>query len=272
MDFGLQVVNTPTSSKSLTITNSGNAPSNAMSLYIAGAYGADFRQTNNCGANLAAGASCTVNLMFSPSVSAAEQASLFISAANATQQSVALSGTGTIQSFLINSSGPSTSTVPTGQPATYQFNMAATNSFNGQVTLSCTNLPQYASCTFTPATLTLGTGGTASVTLNISTQQTAIAHQLVIANVLVSILLIPPVFVFRARKVSIAHRILSQIFIASFISSTLILLSGCGGSTSSASSGGGTNVHSTPAGTYTINVVATDSSNSYSTPITLTVQ
>jgi hypothetical protein len=272
MDFGLQVVNTPTSSKSLTITNSGNAPNNAMSLYIAGAYGADFRQTNNCGANLAAGASCTVNLMFSPSVSAAEQASLFISAANATQQSVALSGIGTIQSFLINSSGPSTSTVPTGQSATYQFNMAATNSFNGQVTLSCTNLPQYASCTFTPATLTLGTGGTASVTLNISTQQTAIAHQLVIANVLVSILLIPPVFVFRARKVSIAHRILSQIFIASFISSTLILLSGCGGSTSSASSGGGTNVHSTPAGTYTINVVATDSSNSYSTPITLTVQ
>jgi Domain of unknown function (DUF1929)/Legume lectin domain/Glyoxal oxidase N-terminus/PKD domain/Quinohemoprotein amine dehydrogenase, alpha subunit domain III len=83
----------------VTVTNSGNANLNISALTLAGVNASDFALTsasNTCtGAALAANASCTVAITFTPSATGARQATLQIADnAPASPQSFALSGTG----------------------------------------------------------------------------------------------------------------------------------------------------------------------------------
>src|SRR5271167_3059029 len=50
----------------VTLTNTGNATLTIKKVQIAGANGADFTQTNTCGTSVAAGASCTFTVVFTP--------------------------------------------------------------------------------------------------------------------------------------------------------------------------------------------------------------
>jgi hypothetical protein len=81
----------------LTLTNGGTGLLNGLTYSIAGANPADFSQLNNCsGAQLAAGASCTITVRFRPGAVGARSATLTVSGSdpNLATQPVTLSGTG----------------------------------------------------------------------------------------------------------------------------------------------------------------------------------
>ncbi|HUA24950.1 MAG TPA: choice-of-anchor D domain-containing protein [Steroidobacteraceae bacterium] len=77
------------------LSNPGNGPLAISAISITGADPGDFAQTNNCGASLAANASCMITVTFSPQSAAALTASLSVADnAAASPQTAALSGMG----------------------------------------------------------------------------------------------------------------------------------------------------------------------------------
>ena len=81
--------------QTVTLSNTGNAALSISSMALGGANSADFAQTSNCGASVAAGASCTISVTFTPSAAGARSASLAITDnATGSPQTVSLSGTG----------------------------------------------------------------------------------------------------------------------------------------------------------------------------------
>jgi hypothetical protein len=98
--FGSAAVGSTTAAQSVTVTNTGSAAASVSSVSA----GAPFAETNTCGSSIAAGASCTVSVKFTPTATGGASANLTV-ASNATNPSltVALTGTGT-------SGGGSTST------------------------------------------------------------------------------------------------------------------------------------------------------------------
>ena len=115
INFATAVVVTSTSSgtQSLTIGNTGNTAF-ALSLVLSG----DFTNTTNCGATLAANATCSVILTFAPSLPGTRQGLLAVTAgAGTTPAYVTLSGVGT---DIISPSGNGTLSfggVVVGQPS-----------------------------------------------------------------------------------------------------------------------------------------------------------
>jgi sugar lactone lactonase YvrE len=124
--FGNQAVNTSSSEQVVTLTNSGTASLNITSISITGANSVDFAQINTCGTTVAAGASCTISVTFTPSALGARSASVTITDnATGSPHGVALSGTGT---------GPSIGLSPT--PLTFGRQLVGTASGIQTVTLS----------------------------------------------------------------------------------------------------------------------------------------
>jgi hypothetical protein len=87
----------------VTLTNSGTAALSISSIAITGTNASDFAQTNTCPsglATLAAGASCTISVTFTPSAAGGRTAALSVTDnASGSPQSVALSGTGSTSSI-----------------------------------------------------------------------------------------------------------------------------------------------------------------------------
>jgi|SRR5581483_3131254 len=95
LNFGSQKVGTTSAPQPVTITNMGSAPLNFTSIKILGVDPQDFLQTNTCGSQIGAGASCTVNVTFSPTKTGSRQGKVSITDdGGASPQSVALTGTG----------------------------------------------------------------------------------------------------------------------------------------------------------------------------------
>jgi len=94
--FGNEPIDITSTSQSVTLSNTGNAALSITGIALAGTNADDFDQSNACGSSLAAGASCTIVVMFTPSEAAAETASLSITDnASGSPQTVSLTGTGT---------------------------------------------------------------------------------------------------------------------------------------------------------------------------------
>jgi hypothetical protein len=93
--FPVQTAGTVSAAQAVTVSNSGNGPMTITAIGLGGANPAQFRQTNNCGATLAAGATCTVNVQFAPNNAATRTATLNVNvAAPAVSIAVTLTGTG----------------------------------------------------------------------------------------------------------------------------------------------------------------------------------
>jgi methionine-rich copper-binding protein CopC len=99
LTFISQYIGTTSAPQTVTLTNSGNQALVISSVAITGTNLTDFGQTNTCPlspSTLAAGASCTVSVTFSPTASGTRTASLtFTDNAFNSPQSAGLSGTGT---------------------------------------------------------------------------------------------------------------------------------------------------------------------------------
>ncbi len=71
------------------------------------------------------------------------------------------------------STSSSTAAITAGSSATFVVSAAPTNNFSGTVTLACIGLPQAATCTFSPAQLTVTSSAPATTTVTIATVQMA---------------------------------------------------------------------------------------------------
>jgi hypothetical protein len=94
LSFGTVVVGNTTSAKAIVLTNHQNAKLSFTSIVATG----DFAIAgNNCGASIAGGATCTVNVTFSPKAIGGRAGTLtFTDSALGSTQTVAFSGTGSV--------------------------------------------------------------------------------------------------------------------------------------------------------------------------------
>jgi hypothetical protein len=97
LKFGSVVLGTASAPLNATLTNKGAMAFSVSSISLTGTAASWFAQTNDCPATLAAGASCTMSVTFTPLSAASKSAKLSIAtSATATPLSVSLSGTGVL--------------------------------------------------------------------------------------------------------------------------------------------------------------------------------
>ena len=163
-------------------------------------------------------------------------------------------------------SGGSTSlTVAAGQSATTQVSVTGAAGFGGTVNFSCTGLPQYATCSFAPASVPVSGTTTATTTLTVSTAATTMASaregESSSRTLTVVACGLPLLGLLTLLPVARGRRMLLCLGFALFVSTTS--MTGCGG---------GSSEPTTTAGTYSFNVVATSGSATSTAAYKLTVQ
>jgi hypothetical protein len=95
LSFGSQPVGANSAPQNFTLTNTGSSPLSITGIGITGPNPGDFAQTNDCGTSVAAGASCTFSVTFTPTGSGNRSATLNIfDNAGGSPQHVSLVGTG----------------------------------------------------------------------------------------------------------------------------------------------------------------------------------
>jgi hypothetical protein len=99
LSFGTVRVGSGSASKSVTLTNTGGTRLPISSIAVTGADASSFVFGNNCGLNLAAGASCSIHGHFTPTTTGALNATVTITdnavgSSQSITQSIALTGTG----------------------------------------------------------------------------------------------------------------------------------------------------------------------------------
>jgi hypothetical protein len=92
LSFPDQLKGTTSAAQTVTLTNGSTAALTFTSIAVTG----DFAQTNTCGSSLAAGATCTISVMFTPTAAGSRTGSVTLTDnAAGSPQTVALSGIGT---------------------------------------------------------------------------------------------------------------------------------------------------------------------------------
>jgi hypothetical protein len=134
--FPSQTVGTSSKPTPVMLVNTGNSGLNITGISVTGKDSADFTQTNNCSASLAAGGTCTVNVTFSPTTSGSRVAGISISGTEpGSPQSVELVGTAlgpvaTLSPTTLTFASQTVGTTSTAQTATL------TNSGNAALNIS----------------------------------------------------------------------------------------------------------------------------------------
>jgi Beta-propeller repeat len=172
--FGNQSENTASASQAVTLTNGGTASLTGISLSFTGTNAGDFTQTNTCGtspATLAVGASCAINVAFTPTTQTAETASLSIADSDpSSPQLVPLTGTGTapVTAFIVSLS-PASATINAGDTINVVATVTSENAFNSAVGFTFAGTPGDASIVASPNTVTPPANGSITSTITIVT-------------------------------------------------------------------------------------------------------
>jgi hypothetical protein len=242
--------------------------------------------TNTCTATLGPGASCTVGVVFAPTIAGAQSGSLSISSSTASASgSVALSGAGF--DFSVAVSGSNTQSVAAGQIAYYTISIAPlTGSPGGTFSYTCGTLPANALCIFDPNGEIVAAGGTGYVTVEISTGHSTASSTTAsslttgppggrVLPLACGLILLPVALTsaWKRRRKFLLMGLLLAIFSAG-ISSCVSSQAGGGGGGGGGGGSGGSGL--TPTGTYTIvvNVVSNGVTHALAAPtgpLTLTV-
>jgi hypothetical protein len=176
--FGSQALTTTSAPLSVTVMNNGTGAVNFTGFTISGANAGDFAvplpsSSAGCSATgtLAAGASCTINVLFTPQANGARNATFNITDnATGSPQMVALSGTGVTSQVIIAIApgGSSSATTVSGGTAFYGLTITGAPGVTGTVQLGCIPSSVLITCKVIPASVTL-TGGTTEVAFAIQT-------------------------------------------------------------------------------------------------------
>jgi hypothetical protein len=95
LSFGSVNVGSTSPPQTVTLTNTGSATLTISSIAITGTNTGDFAQSNACGSSLAGGASCSIQVTFTPLAVGSRSATLSVTDnASGSPQTVSLSGTG----------------------------------------------------------------------------------------------------------------------------------------------------------------------------------
>ena len=154
LTFGPQPIRTTSAPQSVTLTNTGGLPLNIAGISAT----APFAQSNNCPAALAAGAACTISVIFASDGAGTQNGFLtIVDNASGSPHSVSLRGTAT--DFAVSAS-PSSATVKHGQAVQLNIGLGPVGgAFNWSVALSCSGLPKGVSCSYSPAAVVPGISG-----------------------------------------------------------------------------------------------------------------
>jgi hypothetical protein len=270
LSFAAQTVSTQSAPQTVTLTNTGNATLTPLKFARTG----PFAQTDTCGDSVAASASCTISVTFSP-IGAGRQSGTITLTNNAVNspQTVELSGTG--MDFAVTNSTTS-QTVSAGQTANYSLTLAPQGGFNQAVNLTCNDAPSESTCTLTPNTVTLNGTASATVAVGVSTTAPSLAppqgrflppgfRGLRIMFWLYALLGFASIAALSGTRAWAVNSRLcgNDVRRAAYLLGAGLLLvvlwSACGG-------GGTTNPpphnSGTPAGTYTVDITATDATTS----------
>ncbi|HEV2207408.1 MAG TPA: choice-of-anchor D domain-containing protein [Verrucomicrobiae bacterium] len=184
LGFGNQLLGTPSASMTTTLSNTGTAALTIASMVATG----DFAQTNNCAGSVAAGASCTITVAFTPTATGSRSGAITITdnnnGVNGSTQTVTLSGMGTApvagvlpaslgfgNQLLGTTSAAQTVTLTNSGTATLTITSIAASGDFSQTNNCGTSVATSANCTisltFTP-TLTDARNGTLTITDNAS--------------------------------------------------------------------------------------------------------
>jgi hypothetical protein len=169
IDFKGQDINTSSALQTVTLTNTSSLPVTLSSITVTG----PFTQKSQCGTVLAASASCSISVVFTPPALGQQSGSITITDdAEGSPQSILLTGSGDPALSIAPQSGGSTSAaVKSGQPATYKLALAAGPNFSGTVSLACSGAPVNAFCSMSSSSFTFSGGGTQTFTVTVTTSQ-----------------------------------------------------------------------------------------------------
>jgi hypothetical protein len=130
----------------------------------------------SCATTLAASASCTINVAFTPLATGLQQGSVVVTDTGGDIAAINLSGTGDDFSMQIVDGQSQEITVSQGNTATFMAQLNADGVFgqNGEtVTLVCpVSLPEFTTCAFTPCPITPVVGGAVPFKIAIATSTT----------------------------------------------------------------------------------------------------
>ena len=175
-DFGSEPTGGSAPVQQFTMTNgSGSALAlSSPNFTFTGPNAPDFSQNNNCVPSLAAGASCQINVTFTPSASGARSAVLQVTDADpSSPQTASLSGTGDDFQLTAASQVATIQNVAPGQTATYTLSVTPDATFSGTVSLACPAIisgkTQTIKCTISPATIAVTPGQAQNFTVTLTT-------------------------------------------------------------------------------------------------------
>jgi hypothetical protein len=267
INFGGQGVTVTSSKHSVTLTNNGGVPLTGLSFAVTGTGFAIAGSTCQSGRTLAVGSACMFDLTFTPTQTQSRTGALMV---NATQLSapytVPLSGTG--EDFNISVVGKTSQVIVNGQSAAYQVQITSVDGSSGPVQVSCSGLPQNATCASGLAAGAMLTGSASmTATVTIATGVSTSAAIRWPQTMAMAFALLPCIFISRKRKY------LLRLWMMCIVSLVLLVSTACGTSASGGSgSAPGTPTGSTPSNTYTININATLDGLTKSAAVQLTVQ
>jgi hypothetical protein len=271
LSFPVVVAGQSSAAQTVTITNSTSYAIGAITLATSAPFSIS---QNGCTGSLAAGANCTVSLVFAPILGGAATGTLTVSSSGvATPAVVGLSGTGF--DFTVSISGPSSQTVARGQTANYTIVITPAGA-SGTFSFVCGTLPAGSLCLFNPTSETLNAGVQGNVLVQISTSSsvalmerpgrgwpgpgsTVFGRTLTLACALLFL----PLAIRRRRRI-FQLALLLAVLICGASSCT----GSGGGSGGSGGQGGGSG---TPTGTYTVPVTVTADNISQTVDLVLTV-
>jgi hypothetical protein len=281
INFGDQPVSSTSTAQVITLKNLGDAPLEIFGINASG----EFAQTHTCGTYVQPGASCTINATFVPTAAGLQAGAITITDNSSSgTQVVSLSGNGTGAStggggssggggsgsgggsgtFAVAVS-QSSATVNAGSSATFTLTVTPTGNLSSKLAFSCSGLPSGMPCTFSPATPSLSGPTPVSTTVSVGTQARASLNPgpfarpsfLAFGTMQLSLGLVGVVLAGSSKK---SWRRMTFVTCGILLVIFAILLSGCGGGTTTGSG--------TQAGSYTMTITAT--ATELSPPVSVT--
>lgn len=274
VSFSNQDVGSTSAAQTITVNNTGGMVLDTLGT---GTGASPFSVTSTtCGSasgvQVAPGANCAISVSFSPTSAGTVTGAVgfFDNLRPSGTLSIPLSGAG--QDFAVSSS-PGTASVSPGASASYAISVAPQGGvgFTDAVSLACSGLPSEASCSFSPASVTPGSG-TATSTLTISTAAPSAVFPYAgpsgptwpVLALWLSLLAA------LALAAMLARQKRRQFAFSAACCALLICLAlpavSCGGGSSTPKNPG------TPAGTYSVTVTGASGQLQHSTSVSLSVQ